>query len=59
MFGTLYITFHARSEFVSWWMIPIFTATYPLQLVFMAVMGLFGHARQLSKYMKWNPTPRT
>ena len=39
-------------------MIPVFTATYPVQLVLNAVMGLFGHARQLSKYIKWNPTPR-
>ncbi|RDW62354.1 glycosyltransferase family 2 protein [Coleophoma cylindrospora] len=59
MIATLYITFHTRSEFVRWWMIPIFTVTYPIQLVFMAVMGLFGHARQVSKYVKWNPTPRT
>jgi len=58
-FGTLYITFHTRSEFVVWWMIPIFTATYPLQLIFTALMGLWGHARQLSKYAKWNPTART
>ncbi|KAH6691149.1 nucleotide-diphospho-sugar transferase [Leptodontidium sp. MPI-SDFR-AT-0119] len=58
-FGTLYITFHTRSEFVLWWMIPIFTVTYPVQLLFTALMGLWGHARQLSKYAKWNPTART
>ncbi|KAL1970099.1 hypothetical protein VTN77DRAFT_6504 [Rasamsonia byssochlamydoides] len=56
--ATLYITFHARSEFVSWWMIIAFTVTYPAQLMLTAVMGLFGHARQVSKYVKWNPTPR-
>lgn len=55
---TLYITFHTRSEFVRWWMIPIFTVMYPGQLLLNAVMGLFGHARQVSKYVKWNPTPR-
>ncbi|KIX09243.1 uncharacterized protein Z518_00322 [Rhinocladiella mackenziei CBS 650.93] len=55
---TLYITFHTRSEFVRWWMIPVFTVTYPVQLLLNAVMGLFGHARQVSKYVKWNPTPR-
>ncbi|RMZ88181.1 hypothetical protein DV736_g4600, partial [Chaetothyriales sp. CBS 134916] len=55
---TLWITFHVRSEFVRWWMIPVFTMTYPIQLLLNAVMGLFGHARQVSKYVKWNPTPR-
>lgn len=39
-------------------MIPVFTVSYPAQLVLNAVLGLFGHARQLSKYVKWNPTPR-
>jgi uncharacterized protein YneF (UPF0154 family) len=39
-------------------MIIVFTITFPAQLVLTAVMGLFGHARQVSKYMKWNPTPR-
>lgn len=56
--GTLYVAFHVRSEFVPWWMIPVFTVSYPAQLVLNAVLGLFGHARQLSKYVKWNPTPR-
>jgi hypothetical protein len=32
MLMTLYITFHVRSEFVKWWMIPVFTVTYPVQL---------------------------
>ncbi|KAI9734050.1 MAG: hypothetical protein M1818_006988 [Claussenomyces sp. TS43310] len=58
LLGTLYITFHTRSEFIRWWMIAIFTVTYPVQLVLTAIMGLFGHARQVSKYMKWNPTSR-
>ncbi|KAH8809374.1 glycosyltransferase like family 2-domain-containing protein [Xylogone sp. PMI_703] len=58
IFGTLYITFAVRSEFIRWWMIPVFTMTYPAQLILTAVMGLFGHARQVSKYVKWNPTPR-
>ncbi|GAD95579.1 conserved hypothetical protein [Paecilomyces variotii No. 5] len=56
---TLWITFHTRSEFVRWWHIIVFTLTYPAQLILTAVMGLFGHARQVSKYVKWNPTPRT
>lgn len=58
LLGTLYITFHMRSEFITWWMIILFTVTYPGQLCMVAIMGLFGHARQLSKYVKWNPTPR-
>ncbi|CRG83014.1 putative mannan synthase 3 [Talaromyces islandicus] len=56
--GTLYVTFHFRSEFTRWYTIPIFAVTYPIQLVLTAVLGLFGHARQVSKYVKWNPTPR-
>jgi len=56
---TLCITFHTRSEFVRGWTIPIFTVTYTAQLLLNAVMGLFGHARQVSKYVKWNPTPRS
>lgn len=56
---TLWITFHTRSEFVRWWHIIVFTLTYPAQLILTAVMGLFGHARQVSKYVKWNPTPRS
>jgi lipopolysaccharide export LptBFGC system permease protein LptF len=56
--GTLWVTFHFRSEFCRWYTIPIFAATYLPQLVLTAVIGLFGHARQVSKYVKWNPTPR-
>lgn len=56
--GTLWVTFHFRSEFCRWYMIPIFAATYLPQLVLTAIIGLFGHARQVSKYVKWNPTPR-
>ena len=58
LLGTLYITFHTRSEFVRWWTIPIFTATFPIQLVLTAVMGLFGHARQVSHFVKWESTRR-
>jgi len=56
--GTLYITFHTRSEFIKWWTIPVFTATFPVQLVLTAMMGLFGHARELSHFVKWDATPR-
>ncbi|TVY17287.1 putative glycosyltransferase [Lachnellula arida] len=58
LFGTLYITFHARSEYIRWWTIGIFTATFPVQLVLTAVMGLFGHARQISHFVKWEATRR-
>lgn len=56
--GILYITFATRSEFVRPWTIPVFTASYPLQLVLTAVMGLFGHARQVSHFVKWDATRR-
>lgn len=58
LLGTLYITFHTRSEFIRWWTIPIFTATFPIQLVLTAIMGLFGHARQVSHFVKWESTRR-
>ncbi|KAH8703967.1 nucleotide-diphospho-sugar transferase [Talaromyces proteolyticus] len=56
--GTLYVTLHFRSEFTRWYSVPIFAMSYPIQLVLTATLGLFGHARQVSKYVKWNPTPR-
>ncbi|OJJ45246.1 hypothetical protein ASPZODRAFT_99124 [Penicilliopsis zonata CBS 506.65] len=58
LLATLYITVAVRSEFVQWWMMGVFVCSYPLQLVLMAVIGLFGHAREVAKYVKWNPTPR-
>ncbi|OKL55918.1 hypothetical protein UA08_08825 [Talaromyces atroroseus] len=45
--GTLWVTFHFRSEFCRWYSMPIFATTYLPQLVLTAVIGLFGHARQV------------
>ncbi|KAF2015708.1 glycosyltransferase family 2 protein [Aaosphaeria arxii CBS 175.79] len=56
--ATLWITNQVKSEFVSRKMIILFSIQYPFYLVFMAVIGLYGHARQIVKYSNWNPTAR-
>ena len=56
---TLVITNRVKSEFVSPWMIVVFSVFFPFYLVLTAVIGLYGHARQISKYSSWNPTART
>jgi hypothetical protein len=56
--ATLYITFRVRSDYIRPWMLVVFTIFYPFNLVLNATLGLYGHARQVSKYTKWNPTPR-
>lgn len=56
---TLVVTYFVRSEFVNRRMMIGFTIIYTPYLVLMATMGLYGHARQVTRYAKWNPTVRT
>ena len=56
---TLWITARIRSEFITRWMVIVFAIIYTPYLVFNATMGLYGHARQVVRYTKWNPTKRT
>ncbi|TGO17715.1 hypothetical protein BTUL_0015g00510 [Botrytis tulipae] len=59
LIGTLWVTNQVKSEFASRWMIIKFSIAYPFYLLFLATIGLYGHARQLTKYSSWNPTART
>jgi len=59
LIATLVITNRVKSEFVSPWMIIVFSIIFPLYLILTATIGLYGHARQVSKYSSWNPTART
>ncbi|KAF2474972.1 N-acetylglucosaminyltransferas-like protein [Lindgomyces ingoldianus] len=58
LIATLWITNQVKSEFVSRWMIIVFSIQYPLYLVLSATIGLYGHARQVVRYSSWNPTAR-
>ncbi|ESZ93886.1 glycosyltransferase family 2 protein [Sclerotinia borealis F-4128] len=58
LIATLWITNQVKSEYASRWMIVKFSIAYPFYLLFLATIGLFGHARQLVKYSSWNPTAR-
>ncbi|OJJ42465.1 hypothetical protein ASPZODRAFT_105165 [Penicilliopsis zonata CBS 506.65] len=58
LLATLWITHRAKSEFIDPWMIVVFSVTYPVYLVITAVVGLYGHARLVSRYSAWNPTAR-
>ncbi|KAF2198031.1 N-acetylglucosaminyltransferas-like protein [Delitschia confertaspora ATCC 74209] len=58
LIATLWITNRVRSEFVSRWMIVVFSIQYPFYLVLSATIGLYGHARQIVQYNSWNPTSR-
>ncbi|CAK3870658.1 glycosyltransferase family 2 [Lecanosticta acicola] len=55
---TLYFTEKVRSEFTSRWSMLVFSIVYIPYLILMAIMGLYGHARQMIKYSSWNPTAR-
>lgn len=55
---TLFFTEKVRSEFTSRWTMLVFCVVYIPYLVLMAIMGLYGHARQMIKYSSWNPTAR-
>ncbi|KAH6664460.1 N-acetylglucosaminyltransferas-like protein [Halenospora varia] len=57
--ATLWITARVKSEFVKVWMLIIFSILYPFYLVLSATIGLYGHARAITKYTAWNPTART
>lgn len=59
LIGTLWITNLVRSEFVTRRMIIIFSILYPVYLTFFAIVGLYGHARQIIRYSSWNPTARS
>ena len=59
LLATLLITASVRSEFVSRGMVVAFSLLYPIYLTFFAVVGLYGHARQLIRYSSWNPTARS
>lgn len=58
LIATLWITDRAKSEFISLPMIITFSILYPIYLVVTAIVGLYGHARQISKYSSWNTTAR-
>lgn len=55
---TLYFTEKVRSEFTSWKSMVVFSVIYVPYLILLAVMGLYGHAREIVKYSSWNPTAR-
>ncbi|KAG9741053.1 hypothetical protein KCU73_g9032, partial [Aureobasidium melanogenum] len=55
---TLAITQMARSEFTTFWMMIMFSIIYTPYLILMATMGIYGHARQIIGYSKWNATSR-
>ncbi|KAF2090792.1 glycosyltransferase family 2 protein [Saccharata proteae CBS 121410] len=57
--ATLWITMRVRSEFVTLWMIVLFSIQYPFYLVLNATIGLYGNARQVVSYNNWNPTARS
>ena len=59
LIATLFITAYVRSEFVNRRTIVAFSFLYPIYLTFFAVVGLYGHARQLIRYSSWNPTARS
>ncbi|KAI9737621.1 MAG: hypothetical protein M1818_005625 [Claussenomyces sp. TS43310] len=59
LIATLVITNRAKSEFISRSMIIWFSLIFPVYLVITATIGLYGHARQVTKYSSWNPTART
>ena len=59
LIATLVITVRVRSEFIDFWMFFVFSAFFPIYLVINATIGLYGHAREMSKYSSWNPTART
>jgi hypothetical protein len=59
LIATLLITARVRSEFIETWMIIVFSILYPFYLVLAATIGLYGHARAVTKYSAWNPTART
>lgn len=56
---TLLITNRVRSEFISRRMMVMFSVIFTPYLVLMATMGLYGHARQVVRYSRWNTTKRT
>ncbi|KAB8298716.1 hypothetical protein EYC80_000891 [Monilinia laxa] len=58
LIATLWVTNQVKSEFASRWMIIKFSIAYPFYLLFLATIGIYGHARQLVKYSSWNPTAR-
>ena len=58
LLGTLLITNYAKCEFVRRHHIIVFSILYPAYLILNSIMGLYGHARQLIRYTKWNPTVR-
>ncbi|GAB7365587.1 hypothetical protein MBLNU230_g6658t1 [Neophaeotheca triangularis] len=58
LIATLYFTERVRSEFTSFKSMLGFVVCYIPYLVIMAFMGLYGHARELTKYSSWNPTAR-
>lgn len=53
------ITDRVKSEFISARMIILFSVLFPFYLILSAIIGLYGHARQVCKYTSWNPTPRS
>lgn len=59
LFATLIITNWVKSEFVTYKAMVMFCVIYTPYLIFMATMGLYGHARQVTRYSKWNATKRT
>lgn len=58
LIATLYFTDRVRSEFTSWRSMVVFSILYTPYLVLQSTMGLYGHARELTKYSSWNPTAR-
>ncbi|KAF2766099.1 hypothetical protein EJ03DRAFT_345305 [Teratosphaeria nubilosa] len=55
---TVYFTEKVRSEFTSRWTMVVFCIIYIPYLILLAVMGLYGHAREVVAYSSWNPTSR-
>ncbi|CAD6446012.1 3f34c605-432e-4322-94d1-98aa958e5afc [Sclerotinia trifoliorum] len=59
LIGTLWVTNQVKSEFATRLMIIKFSIAYPFYLLFLATIGIYGHARHVVKYSSWNPTART
>lgn len=56
---TLFITNKVKSKFISRPMMIMFSVIFTPYLVFNATMGIYGHARQVVRYPRWNTTKRT
>lgn len=57
--STLVMTYLVLSEFSTLRMMLLFTLIYIPYLVFQSILGLYGHARCIVGYSRWNATTRS